>query len=100
MPIYEYKCNSCGEVQEVLHKSMGKIESVKCSSCGSDDLTRLISVASVSMGGSSSSKGLTCCGRDPGLFPIVFMRSACRCLIHLSSTASDFLAAETAWRSW
>jgi putative FmdB family regulatory protein len=63
MPIYEYKCNSCGEVQEVLHKSMGKIESVKCSSCGSDDLKRLISVASVSMGGASS-KGLTCCGRE------------------------------------
>lgn len=63
MPIYEYKCNSCGEVQEVLHKSMGKRESVKCSICGSDDLKRLISVASVSMGGSSS-KGLTCCGRE------------------------------------
>jgi len=63
MPIYEYKCNSCGEVQEVLHKSMGKIESVKCPGCGSDDLTRLISVASVSMGGLSN-KGLTCCGRE------------------------------------
>ncbi len=63
MPIYEYRCNECGEVQEVLHKSMQANETVKCSSCGSEDLTRLISAANVSMGGISN-KGLTCCGRE------------------------------------
>lgn len=63
MPIYEYKCNECGETQEVLHKSMQTVESVKCSSCGSEDLTRLISAANVFMGGTSN-KGTTCCGRD------------------------------------
>ena len=63
MPIYEYKCNECGEMQEVLHKSMQTIESVKCSNCGSEDLIRLISMANVSMGGTSN-KGLTCCGRE------------------------------------
>jgi putative FmdB family regulatory protein len=63
MPIYEYKCNECGKIQEVLHKSMRTVESVKCSDCGSEDLTRLISAANVSMGGASN-KGLTCCGRE------------------------------------
>lgn len=63
MPIYEYKCNECGGVQEVLHKSFQTIETVKCSNCGSGDLTRLISTANVSMGGTSN-KGLTCCGRE------------------------------------
>ena len=63
MPIYEYKCDACGEVQEVLHKSTQTVEPVKCSKCGSEDLTRLISVANVSMGGISN-KGHTCCGRE------------------------------------
>jgi putative FmdB family regulatory protein len=63
MPIYEYKCNECGKVLEVLHKSLQAVESVKCSNCGSEDLTRLISAANVYMGGVSN-KGLTCCGRE------------------------------------
>ena len=63
MPIYEYECNDCGKVQEVLHKSMDVKEAVKCPNCGSEDLSRLISAANVSMGGISN-KGLTCCGRD------------------------------------
>jgi putative FmdB family regulatory protein len=63
MPIYEYKCNECGKLQEVLHKSIQTVEAVKCTNCGSRDLTRLISTANVSMGGMSS-KGLTCCGRE------------------------------------
>jgi len=63
MPIYEYKCNKCGQVQEVLHRSMQTVESVRCSNCDSEDLTRLISTANVSMGGMSN-KGLTCCGRE------------------------------------
>ncbi|MFC1714089.1 FmdB family zinc ribbon protein [Candidatus Poribacteria bacterium] len=63
MPIYEYKCNECGGVQEVLHTGMRDVESVKCTDCGSGDLTRLISAFNVSMGGTSN-KGLTCCGKE------------------------------------
>ena len=54
MPIYEYRCRSCGEVLEVLHRSMHTVESVECAKCGSDDLTRLISAANVVMGKSAS----------------------------------------------
>jgi putative FmdB family regulatory protein len=63
MPIYEYKCNGCGETQEVLHKTTQVNESIKCSNCGSGDLIRLISAANVSMGGTYN-KGKTCCGKD------------------------------------
>ena len=63
MPIYEYKCNGCGGVREVLHTNTRDVESVKCPSCGSGDLTRLISGFNVSMGGTSN-KGLTCCGKE------------------------------------
>ena len=63
MPIYEYKCSKCSEVQEVLHKSMQTVESVRCSNCGSEDLIRLISAANVSVA-ATSNKGLTCCGRE------------------------------------
>ena len=63
MPIYEYKCNQCGETQEVLHKSVRTVELVKCFNCGGEDVTRLISVANVSTGGVTH-KGLTCCGKE------------------------------------
>lgn len=63
MPIYEYRCNTCGKVQEVFHKSIRSVETVKCYNCGSEDMTRLISVANVSVS-AGSNKGLTCCGRE------------------------------------
>jgi putative FmdB family regulatory protein len=41
MPIYEYQCNKCGQVSEVL--TLGKDDSPACSGCGSDNLTKLMS---------------------------------------------------------
>ncbi len=43
MPIYEYKCNGCGTVSEILHKSMDT-KTVNCSKCDSTDLSKLVSV--------------------------------------------------------
>lgn len=42
MPIYEYKCNQCGDESEILHKS-SNITSVECPGCGSEDMEKLIS---------------------------------------------------------
>lgn len=54
MPIYEYKCNRCGETSEILLKSMNS--RVVCPQCDSGDLTKLISVpGAVMVKGSSSS---------------------------------------------
>lgn len=53
MPIYEYKCNQCGEISEVLLKSMSA--QAFCPHCDSGDLTKLISApAAVLTRGSSS----------------------------------------------
>jgi len=55
MPIYEFKCESCGEEFEVLLKSRDEISGVKCPSCGSNKVSRLMSVVNSII--SSSSKG-------------------------------------------
>jgi putative FmdB family regulatory protein len=41
MPIYEYQCNKCSQVSEIL--TIGKENSPACSACGSGDLTKLMS---------------------------------------------------------
>lgn len=41
MPIFEYKCNDCGKVFEILHLP-GHDQEKKCA-CGSADLRKLIS---------------------------------------------------------
>ncbi|MBD3184248.1 hypothetical protein GF312_18330 [Candidatus Poribacteria bacterium] len=63
MPTYEYKCNNCGEVREVLHLKTSDMESISCPDCGSGDMKRLISAANVSTKGKLKS-GVTCCGQD------------------------------------
>jgi len=62
MPIYEYKCEACGQRKEMLQGSAEK-PSLKCTHCGSTDFKKLISAAFVSSG-LRENKGKTCCGRD------------------------------------
>ncbi len=62
MPIYEYKCQSCGQVSEVLVHSFNSTGNPACPSCGSHDLERLVSVPSV-LKESLHHSGTTCCGR-------------------------------------
>jgi putative FmdB family regulatory protein len=63
MPIYEYKCQSCGRVSEPLVHSLTGSEDLVCPHCGSHSLDRLLSVPGLLKGGSSPS-GRTCCGRE------------------------------------
>jgi len=44
MPIYEYKCNKCGQEYEAL--VMGSEDAVECSKCGSQKKERLLSSCS------------------------------------------------------
>lgn len=64
MPIYEYECEDCGKVSEVLHKKINAKERPACPSCGSKRLAKLISIPSVSVKSESSIAEGTCCGRD------------------------------------
>jgi len=63
MPIYEYRCGKCGQVNEFL--ILTKQEQVHCKQCGSEDLTKLLSAHNTA---GSSSRRLPepgaggCCG--------------------------------------
>jgi putative FmdB family regulatory protein len=65
MPIYEYQCNKCGQINEVL--VIGKEGSSACTGCGSDDLTKLMSAHNTGTSSPSFSApvGGSCCG-SPG----------------------------------
>lgn len=53
MPIYEYECEECGAVSEVLVKNTQAQSEVMCSSCHSAKVTRLISAPGAVMSKSS-----------------------------------------------
>ena len=72
MPIYEYKCEKCGnEFEEIV---IGSAEDVKCPACGSDKTGRLMSRcrhksaggAAVSLGEASSAPSGGCAGCSGG----------------------------------
>jgi len=71
MPIYEFRCDKCGNVFEQLIFPSDEQENVICPSCGERDTRRLMS--SFSCGSSSSSEGLgsglsSGCSSSPGGF--------------------------------
>ncbi|GEM_PF-503528 len=43
MPIYEYKCNSCGKVSSVFFRSFSDVSEPPCPSCNSADMRKLMS---------------------------------------------------------
>ena len=64
MPIYEYRCEGCGELFSRLQK-MGTAEGeTACPSCGSQDVRRKISGCSI--GGGSPSTGAPTCSIGGG----------------------------------
>lgn len=65
MPIYEFRCPSCGHQFEQLVFRSTETEEIACPRCGSTDITRLLS-AFASGPGSRASDGSSSCG--PGSF--------------------------------
>ncbi len=57
MPIYSYKCNACEEEFDLLVGFSEDEANLRCPKCGSDDLSKKISL--FGLGGSSP-------GDDPG----------------------------------
>ena len=55
MPIYEYQCEECGAVSEVLVRNTQNTASVVCSACQSSKVSRLISVPGAVMTKGSAS---------------------------------------------
>ena len=66
MPIYEYRCEKCGEVSEFLVGVGQEKTEIRCKYCGSKDMSKMISATHVSTGRGiiGSQRGKTCCGRD------------------------------------
>lgn len=62
MPIYEYRCRSCGQVSEVLVQGFFSPREPKCPECGHDMERRLSSPSLVAKKDKNSGK--TCCGRE------------------------------------
>ena len=61
MPIYEYRCSDCGNEQENLIRT--ESETPVCEKCGSDGLSRKLSVFAVSgISSSQSAAGDCACG--------------------------------------
>lgn len=63
MPLYEYKCNECGKVSEFLVGVSDADAGRECSSCGSTNLSKMISASAVPTHPLPKG-GKTCCGRD------------------------------------
>jgi len=62
MPVYEYRCEYCGEQVEALVRSEASTPPT-CPHCGSSLLEKLLSVPYV-MSGEKRPAGQTCCGRE------------------------------------
>jgi putative FmdB family regulatory protein len=61
MPIYEYRCRSCGETSEIFQSVGEKDDPLQCTNCGSRDLEKILSPASFSFKGELSEGGLSRC---------------------------------------
>ena len=53
MPIYEFRCVSCGSIEEFILVGSRQIE-MKCGACGGEDLERVLSRTNYAMGSSGS----------------------------------------------
>ena len=51
MPIYEYKCSSCGHQQEYLQK-VSDPQHTRCPACGQDALSKMVTAAGFQLKGS------------------------------------------------
>jgi putative FmdB family regulatory protein len=63
MPIFEYRCEKCGQTNEFL--ILGKQEPLHCRHCGGEDLTKLMSAHNTSSASPErfAEKGPgSCCG--------------------------------------
>ena len=65
MPIFDYRCKKCGTLYDILHKGKEIAEDIQCPSCGSFQYTKLMSLPSIIINGTSSSQCDThACGMD------------------------------------
>ena len=64
MPIYEYKCQDCGNKFEKLVRRATDAEALECPSCGQKHLTQELSTFAAHANGSSKSADMPTCPSD------------------------------------
>lgn len=52
MPIYEFRCVACGNIQEIITTSGSDPVEMKCESCRGEVMERVLSTVSYAMGSS------------------------------------------------
>ena len=62
MPIYDFSCQDCGKVSEILTRS-SENPIIHCPECGSVNMVRLITSSYMIKTGDSK-RGATCCGSE------------------------------------
>ena len=60
MPIYEYRCEACGELFSKLQKMGAGEGETSCPKCGATNTRRQISGCSIGSGGSTGASGPAC----------------------------------------
>ena len=60
MKLYEFKCEDCGNIFELLKDEIVKL---KCSICGSENIKRMFSLPLI-VKDYAKNEDKTCCGRD------------------------------------
>jgi len=63
MPIYQYKCRSCGEISELMLPIEQKDAMIICNSCNNSEMERQVSAPGLIKSGANA-PGTTCCGRN------------------------------------
>ena len=43
MPLYEFRCNACGQISSIYFRTSTDAPSVQCRHCGSRDIARILS---------------------------------------------------------
>lgn len=66
MPMYEYRCNECGEVSEILTGVSREEPEIQCDSCQSSNLEKLISMSSFTVAGARPVAERAPCGAEAG----------------------------------
>jgi putative FmdB family regulatory protein len=61
MPIYEYRCNDCGEEFEKFLRSMSASKEVSCPKCGSQSVAKVVSLFGTAHSGSGSALSDSSC---------------------------------------
>lgn len=67
MPIYEYRCEGCGQTTEALIRNAREAESVRCKRCGDSRLTRVyLSPIAPVPAAAKQAGAVPCCGEAHG----------------------------------